>query len=636
MPLKKTLLAVHAIRIALLAWFVIYPSIGFARVNIDSLYKCASVFVNPKQVDSFLEAYCLQNNAIEAADIAQLFDFTIGKYKASKADIQTLSVTHIKYIHLLIDKGFLKEAEAMCNQSLKLLPNEACGNANLLLALSKIYSYKGDFKTAVDYAYKALAAADKKTGCVKEIHNAYRYLSIHFAELRDSAKSHEFAVKTYEVVKDTKDTNLIASGIISVMDDCVHARDYAKADSFIRVYQRIAQGVTDEYHNATMYNLAGTVLVGQDRIAEGISMYQRSLEANQKMNDEISVMYLHCNIGRAQRIASQFEASLESYQKGFALATKLNAAMDKLIALDGIAYAYRFMGKTEQALEMREWAFNFMKDTLKEESLAEATRELDAKYQLSEKANKILLLEKDNSLKQRNIQLRNVLILLGLLSLGFAYILYRRMKLKKDLDKQKSLEQERHRIAAELHDDLGSNITAIKMLSDLAQLKNKDPQNSNELDKISKNASQMISNMSDIIWAMNTNNDSISGLMQYIKLYATEYLNEHEIDLEFTWNPSQESLHMLGDKRRHILLIVKEILHNAVKHADATKLIIEGSIVENKLEMLIKDNGKGFLQEDVKRFSNGIANMQDRALKLGGAIQMSGDAGTSTKLTVPL
>jgi signal transduction histidine kinase len=212
----------------------------------------------------------------------------------------------------------------------------------------------------------------------------------------------------------------------------------------------------------------------------------------------------------------------------------------------------------------------------------------------------------------------------------------RKMSRLKKLEIEKFQENERKRIAAELHDDLGSKSTSIKMLSELAKNKNQGILKGNELDKIITNANALVDSMGDIIWAMNTNNDSINGLMQYIKLYAEDYLNEHEIGFQFSWDAAQGAIHIQGDKRRNILLVIKEILHNTVKHAHANKVSMDVSIVNNTLQLLVKDDGLGFSESDVKQFSNGILNMQERIKKIGGEIQIKNHQGTQTSLQIPV
>lgn len=201
------------------------------------------------------------------------------------------------------------------------------------------------------------------------------------------------------------------------------------------------------------------------------------------------------------------------------------------------------------------------------------------------------------------------------------------------LDKHTALENERGRIAAELHDDLGSGLTRITYLSQLA-IKNKESKD--ELLKINKTSSELIENMSEIIWAMKEENNSIEDLITYIKMYVVEYLELNHLDFEIVIPETYDSITVNGEIRRNIFLTIKEALHNIAKHANATKVIVNIEISEY-FKIKIQDNGIG-LDSNLKssKPKNGIFNMKKRIAIINGTLIINSKGGTTIEIEIPI
>lgn len=201
------------------------------------------------------------------------------------------------------------------------------------------------------------------------------------------------------------------------------------------------------------------------------------------------------------------------------------------------------------------------------------------------------------------------------------------------LEKQAALENERTRIAADMHDDLGSGLTRITYLSQMALA---NPDNRDNLLNINKTSSDLIENMSEIIWAMKEENNSIEDLITYIKLYSVEYLESNAINLEITIPENYTNIVINGDYRRNIFLSVKEALHNVVKHSKASIVKIEISLKTN-LKITIIDNGIGFdCKSEKTKKGNGLQNMTKRIENINGSIECISDNGTKLLFTIPI
>ena len=145
----------------------------------------------------------------------------------------------------------------------------------------------------------------------------------------------------------------------------------------------------------------------------------------------------------------------------------------------------------------------------------------------------------------------------------------------------------------------------------------------------------MVDKMSEIIWAMSSSNDSLANLIAYMRSFAAEFLEHAHITHQFYIPETIPNIKLSGGTRRNIYLAVKESLHNVVKHAKATEVIVEVKVHRN-MTIMIKDNGKGFDQEKVRLFGNGLKNIQKRMMSVGGNADISSNNGTIVFLDIPL
>ena len=187
------------------------------------------------------------------------------------------------------------------------------------------------------------------------------------------------------------------------------------------------------------------------------------------------------------------------------------------------------------------------------------------------------------------------------------------------MERQKAVQNERDRIAYDMHDDLGSGLTKISYLSKEAIRKD---ENRGELDRIHETSVELVKNMSELIWAMKVENDSLADLMSYLRRYAMEYFETSRISVQMELDEFREDQLISGEIRRQVFLIFKEALHNIVKHADTERVFIRIHVGE-KLQILIRDYGKGLKPEvERNRSGNGMKTMQERISRLKGTMEL--------------
>ncbi len=204
-------------------------------------------------------------------------------------------------------------------------------------------------------------------------------------------------------------------------------------------------------------------------------------------------------------------------------------------------------------------------------------------------------------------------------------------------DRLRELEQVRRRIAADLHDDIGSSLTQISIYSEVLQQR---VDKSNEkvvepLEFIAASSRELVDAMSDIVWAINPNKDFLSELSGKMRRFASDVLTAKNIEFTYAATPIAD-IALGANLRREVFLIFKESVNNIVKHANCKKVKIELIIEKAEIILRLQDDGKGFAPNE-QNGGHGLVSMNARANGLGGKLEIVSDtSGTIVNLNVPL
>jgi signal transduction histidine kinase len=218
------------------------------------------------------------------------------------------------------------------------------------------------------------------------------------------------------------------------------------------------------------------------------------------------------------------------------------------------------------------------------------------------------------------------------------YVSFRRLQQKlRTLEQQAALQKERARIAKDIHDDLGANLTQIAYLGELAQMDRFEPDKAAErIGTMSLTARKSIKSLDEIVWAVNPRNDTLAHLLEYVGQFALDYLRVAGIRVRLDF-PEQMPLRELStDLRHNIFLTVKEALNNIVKHAGATEVWVRGRVTEMALEISVEDNGRGFVCEPDDALADGLRNMRQRMADIGGECRVASQSAAGTKVFLHL
>jgi ligand-binding sensor domain-containing protein len=198
------------------------------------------------------------------------------------------------------------------------------------------------------------------------------------------------------------------------------------------------------------------------------------------------------------------------------------------------------------------------------------------------------------------------------------------------------MERTRTRIATDLHDDIGANLTRIALLSEVANQQPGYDKVRTLLPSIANIARESVASKNEIVWAISPEHNSLVDLTRRMRRHAEEVFALRDIELEFTAPTTESDLKLSVGARHDLLLIFKEAVNNAARHSLCTRIEIEFRCDHSGLHLKVKDDGQGFDPAVLNSSGHGLRSMQRRAAALSGALTIDSSAGTTVEFVLPL
>ncbi len=473
----------------------------------------------------------------------------------------------------------------------------------------------------------------------------YNNLSSLFNEMDLPDKSIEYAEKAIFMAMDIQDT----MGLINSHANIARANIYKKDTPAIFSHSKIAYQLSvatknnysilvtasdlaetykemRQYDSAFFYYSIANKIAIELQSAPNISNLALSLADYYAVNKNWNKATDYLNI--AVKDTGNFEMQLSKKMAWYKISSTVQAGL----------------GNYKAAIQY----LNFYLDLYGEEGRREKTeKSLSFESRLKKAEQEKVLLQKEVKIKKQQTQITGLLTgAVALAGTGLFFFLYQRKKqqlkaieidaLKTEreyITTKSSLEgqlKERRRISKEIHDELGTSLTSIALLTEILK-KRLDASANPEINKISATSAEMVDKMNEIIWALNTSNDTINSLTAYMRKFAGNFLADAGIALVYEEKNMPDEKLIEGIARRTIYLTVKEALNNIVKHSAATSVAIEIDAADG-LKINIKDNGKGIDFGKLQHYGNGLANMRKGMEDIGGTFSIENTNGTLIKL----
>ncbi len=215
------------------------------------------------------------------------------------------------------------------------------------------------------------------------------------------------------------------------------------------------------------------------------------------------------------------------------------------------------------------------------------------------------------------------LLLLAIIILATYNVSQQKAKRKfRLLEKQIAVDAERDRISADMHDEIGSGITQIALLSELIQTQHKESAElKKDINVIASSARKLVQTMSEIIWALNPQNDTMENLLAYIREQSQLYFESMEVQFDIDFPDVVPDVKLTNAQRRNLYLVTREALNNSMKHSNAAVIKLTLAISGKEYCFKVTDDGKGINDKSNKPGNNGLLNMKKRMEDINGTIE---------------
>lgn len=514
-------------------------------------------------------------------------------------------------------KGDMDSATVVYKTALKYMEDDVAPdpvkNWPLYLNVADLYSAQGNQSIAIEYTNTYLEKYALKLKDTGRMVTAYNNLSAYYTKLGDTANANRNILKSYYWMQ--------------------HMPAHMNADA-------VYSNMLNMYNTRKMYDSA-------------LFFCRKRLELNSALQDSTGIALSYSSMmeiaweSRDKILAQQILKEHNPYT--YLLSDAQLPLQDRKPLFDGYYRMYRLLGDDQNAYSFLQSAYE-AGSSLRE---MELNKELE-EYELERKKvmQENVILSKQLQLNSQHTTILTLIVTsLFLLMTGGGILLWYRRKLDAHRQKIELLEkekewhktkamlegqlEERNRISRELHDDLGASLTSIALASKMAKTKSKVADE--EMDLISSSAQNMIDTLNEIVWSLNSRNDSLFGLIAYIRKFASGFLDKAGIRLEVEETLPAQDRPVSSKTRRAVYLTAKEAFNNIVKHSNAAKAALHIRVNDDELTLTIRDNGHGRMPQSGKKGGgNGIANMQKNMAMVNGSCTIQGENGVTVTITSPI
>lgn len=535
------------------------------------------------------------------------------------------------------NQGKPKEALPFMIRSLD-LTKDSTNRAGMMLNIGNSYSDMGDLQQAASYHLRSLALFER-VGNKKGQSFAYNSLGADYIKMQQWEKAGVYYEKSMKIKEELKDKRGIINTIGGIGNVKMELGDYPGALVVFEKELSIANEMQTPIDIGHAYHHLAQVYDRMKDHERSKSLYIRALTYAKQVKDEPWIAWVESNIQKLERD----QLSTKSVEAGLLKTVhQFEESGDKIgvaNSLDNLATFYSDHKEYQKAYDNLRRS-QILNDSARGQSVDEQLRNLEEKYANEKRDREMAMLRKDQELRTADLERKHavqagvIIALISVLIIGL--LLVNRYQVISESKRRAEIETVRNAIARDLHDDIGSTLSSINILSQLA-VREGDNVAAKHFNKIAEQSGRMMESMSDIVWSISPGNDSLDHVVSKMKEFAAEILEPKNITYRFTGEESLKNTTLSLDKRKNLFLIFKEAVNNAAKYSGATDLDISFTRQGNTLSLSVSDNGGGFEPGTVKS-GNGLKNMKERARALSARFDFVTRVkeGTRVALELPL
>jgi len=631
--------------------FLFTPLFCFGQTKkIDSLSRLLASTSNQDIRIKAAFALCEQDQSMSTDSLFRYSEIA-RQIATSRNDLPKMAMAEYYRIICLIKVGLLDSALRACNSQLRKLSytgKQSRPYIKLSIQKGHILIRINKYKEALEQFYHLLNEAEKQNDIKTQVKTIINigWVNMEMGQDRVALKWFKMALKKegdgdYLETNTNLFTNMAASYCNLNQND--------SADYYIKKAIAVCRKVKDLESLANALAVQASIFLETKKVEQAEAPLTEALGIRRQIGDPFYIVSDMMELSNYYAHNNQTEKGIKICLEGIAIAGKNHLDSKLLILYWALAENYKtagLSGKYEETLEK----IISVKDSVYIKNSSEALAEMQTRYEVQKKQNKI---------DQQKYELAKVrylfigLLVILIFGIVFSSILFRQNKKKQQLKLQmireedklirkievaSGKEKERKRIAAELHDNLGGQLTYITSNIDFileAPVSLTEEEKKKRLGKINETAHHTIADLRETIWALNKETMSIDELADKLKVYirnqldfnSTVRLEVNEDILQRTTFSSAETL--------HIFRIFQEAIQNAIKHAGADSIIL--SIKTNSREaytISLADNGKGFDQITKVDGHYGLDNMKERADQIPAVLQIKSEKGKGTTVSL--
>jgi two-component system, NarL family, sensor histidine kinase UhpB len=555
------------------------------------------------------------------------------KKKSSRVGINYNNTTGLFYKN----QGKYAEALPFLEEALRLIgPNgNKLNRAGQMLNIGNVYSLLGNLPMAANYHLKSLVLFEKignKRGqsfCLQGLGTDYYNLD----QYSTAEKYYFRSAKMKEELGDRR-------GLVTTWQNLGNVYQRLHKPELSAQYSTKALNLARELNlsfdqKEILFNL-GSLMRGQKKFEEARKAFNESMELSKKGGDSLTAARI-----RSELVMMASDISKEKNEEKL-LIENIKIALEngaKSHTADGyykLAEWYAGHKQFDKAYDYLRQA-KALSDTVQGNEIIVQLKRLEEEYKNEKKEKEIALLKKDQELsalalgQQKAVNTSIIIALVGIVVIGI--LLINRYRVLNKARRMVEIERVRNTIARDLHDDIGSTLSSINILSKIA-LVEKNGSAENYLQRIGDQSSRMMEDISDIVWSINPHNDSMNQAVIRMREFSSEVLESKNISLNFSEKINDE-IKLDADKRKNLFLIFKESVNNAAKYSNATNVAVRLEKEGHVLVMNVKDNGQGF-DESTVRAGNGLRNLRERAHEINATINLRSQPGNGTEIELRL
>ena len=521
-----------------------------------------------------------------------------------------------------------------------------------------MYYYVGDYPSAMVIAQKGLAAAERKND--KE-NRAHYYNQFGFIYL--SQEKHAEALKYYSqyliLANQIGNKSLVADAYICMADAYLFEKDYNIALHYLfkalynyKALDKLTIPYKDKYFKgdrmaytffkiSNAYKLRGNYKLALQYALNGFNYRDARYSPTYNPYDLASY---YVNIGEVYMDLKDYSNAMHFLNKGLLLSKSIKHRQDILDAYSGLSKTFALQKRYDSAYRYQ-GLFATLKDSIINEKAGRAVEQIRNSFESDKKDKEIALLNQQQKLKEAESEKKTLILnivigfftLLAVISYLIIYIGNNHKKQRQAIEKQLAVQTERQRISGDMHDDIGTGLSTMLLYVNMLKYKLNGKLEYPDIERVSSLGNELVAQMKEIVWSLNPGNDSLESLLVFIRQYFARLFEPLPYATNIIFPVSIPDIALKGAIRRNVYLCIKEAINNVIKHARADRVELEIRISKDTLIVIVKDNGTGFPDNpDIKFFSNGLKNMQNRMSQVNGKFHFFNEDGAVISIELQL